>query len=317
MPFLRVFRRYAQVDSVISRAGTFPSGDYRRWQIIGELATADFAASFDRAAELISGPDPASMTLGAELFDHLFIGLREGRRFTAKAEEILRELCQPAQHPEVLAAALHPYAQLSKDAQPLLHVLLDHADARVRRSAAQLIAGANAEFADDRQVDALLELLDRDPDPGVREQAAEGLELIVTCYAYVPQGLRIREALAARLDDRVPGIRASALVATGAVDIETAVKGLVTELGAAEVAWQFVEAFNRIPLHDGCPAELREDARLALRRLHVQGWPQYADPTRFPVATDRADMLAKAIAATGPAAPVPMRRGLQGGPEVV
>ena len=120
MPLGLVFRRRAQLEGVITRARALPPGDYRRWQVIGELGTVDFRSSYERAAALIRTADPASMTLGAEMLDQLFDGMREGRRFTRQAEELLRALCTPAQHPEVLCAALHPYAQLCPDVRPLL-----------------------------------------------------------------------------------------------------------------------------------------------------------------------------------------------------
>ena len=300
MPFGLSLRRHAQIDRVIARARAVPSGDYRRWQVLGELATTDFKTCFDRAAALLRSSDPASMRLGAEILDQLFIGMREGRRLVRQATELLREVCVPTQHPEVLAAALHPYAQVCQDPQPLLHELLDHPDAQVRRTAAQLIATVDAEFADDRQVDALLALLDQDPDPEVREQAAEGLELVLTCYAYVPQGPRIIEALTGHLDDPIPGIRASALAGIGDLDSDTAVKRLLAELAAAEPAWQFVDSFNRLPQIEFCGADLRAEAHSALRRLRHEDWPEQADPARFPVAHERADMLTRAITATRP-----------------
>jgi HEAT repeat protein len=308
MLFRRAPRRYALVDSVIARARTFPSGDHRRWQIIGELATADVGSAVERASELIRSEDPAAMTLGAELFDQLFIGMREGRRFAPRAEELLRAVCVPTQDPEVLAAALHPYAELSAHAPALLYDLLAHPDERVRRSAAQLVGAIDdTEIVQDRQVDALIDLLERDPDPGVREEAAQGLDLIVTCRAYVPQAQRIEEALSRRLNDPIPGVRASALVATSGHDLEGAVKRLVTELAAADVRWQFVDAFNRLPRHllDDAPAELRADAHQALRRLLVRGWPDNAHPGRFPVAQERSEMLDNAITATAPERPRP------------
>ena len=282
---------------MIARAGALEAGDYRRWPVIGELATVDFKVVFERASGLIRTSDPAAMTLGAQILDHLFIGMREGRRFTRRAEELLREVCRPTQEPGVLAAALPPYAQVSQDAQSLLYELLEHPDAQVRRTAAQLIVGASAEFAEDRQVDALIGLLDRDPDEGVREQAAEGLELVLTCYPYVPQGPRIGDALASRLDDPVPGIRAAALAGISADDIDEVVKRLVSELAVADPGWQFVDAFNRHAHIEFCDADLRHEARTALRRLRDEGWAEHADPARFPSAQERADMLEKAIAA--------------------
>jgi HEAT repeats len=294
------FRRHGRIESVITRARALPPGDYRRSQIISELATADFKSSFERASALIRSGDPASMTLGAEMFDQLFVGMREGRRFARQAEELLRAVCRPTQEPEVLCAALHPYAQLSSDAGPLLYELLDHPDGRVRTTAAQLIATAGAEFADDRQVDALIALLEGDPDPGVRAQAAEGLEFILTCYAYVPQRPRITDALMSRLDDPIPGVRASALVGVSVVDIDMSVKRLVAELAAADVGWQFVDSFNRLTQFDLCAADLRAEAHRTLRALVAQGWPRGADPARFPVEHERAEMLARAVAATGP-----------------
>lgn len=298
MPFGRGRGRYAQIDDVILRARAFPPGDYRRWQVIAELATAEFKPAFERGAALLRTSEPESMTLGAEIFDELFIGMREGRRFVGEAEQILLEVCRPAQHPEVLAAALNPYAQVSRDPQPLLLDFLDHPDARVRRTAAQLVASGGGEFADDRQVDTLIALLERDPDPGVREQAADGLELILSCYMYVAQRPRITDALAGRLDDPNPVIRASAVVGGGVLDIGAAVRQLVTELAVPRPAWQFVDAFNRLTQIDDCGAELRADAHQALLRLKAQDWPQDADPARFPIASERSDMLEKALDVT-------------------
>lgn len=298
MPFGRGLGRYAQIDDVILRARALPPGDHRRWQVIAELATAEFKPAFERAAALLRTSDPASMTLGAEIFDELFIGMREGRRFVAEAEQILREVCRPTQHPEVLAAALYPYAQVSRDAQPLLLEFLDHPDGRVRRAAAQLVASEGGEFADDRQVDMLIALLDRDPDAAVREQAADGLELILSCYMYVAQRPRIVDALTSRLDDPNPVIRASALVGVGVLDIDAVVRRLVAELAATRPAWQFVDAFNRLAQIDDCAAELRADAYRALSRLKERGWPQDADPARFPNASERSDLLERALEVT-------------------
>lgn len=314
MAFGRGTRRHALVDSVVARAQVFPPGDYRRWQVIAELATADFKAAFERASTLIRTADTASMVLGAEMLDELFIGLREGRRFAHQAAELLRPLCRAAQDPEVLCAALPPYLQLNQAAQPLLYELLEHPDERVRRTAAQLIAGVGAEFASNRQVESLIALLDRDPDQGVREQAAESLELILTCYPYVAQSQRIVETLTGRLDDPTPGIRASALAGISALHPDTALRRLVAELAAPQPCWQFVDCFSRLPPlddHDTGTAELWAQAHMALRRLHEQEWPQHADPTRFPVPHERADMLGRAISVTAPehrSVPVDRRR---------
>lgn len=295
MPFGRGRGRYAQIDDVISRARTLPPGDNRRWQVISEVATAEFKPAFERAAGLLREPDAESVTLGAELFDELFIGMREGRRFVGEAERLLREVCRPDQRPEVLAAALHPYAEVSADARSLVREFLSHPDPRVRRTATQLVAAEGGEFADDRQVDPLIALLDGDPDPGVREQAADGLELILSCYPYVAQRPRITEALTARLDDPLPGVRASAL---GALDVDAAVRRLVAELDAARPAWQFVAAFTRLGQVGECDAELRAEVYQALSRLRDEGWAEDADPARFPSAGERSDLLERALDVT-------------------
>ena len=326
MRFGRLARGQTLVESVVARAQAFPPRDYRRWQILGELATTDFKAAFDRACALIRTTEPAAMVLGAEMCDQLFIGLREGRRFTHQAAELLRPLCGPTQDPEVLAAALPPYLQVCPEAQPLLYELLDHPDAQVRRTVAQLVAAAGAEFAEDRQVDSLIALLDRDTDQGVREQAAESLELILACYPYVSQSLRIVAALAERQEDPSPRIRAASLAGMSATDVGTTLKRLVAELAAVpQPVWQFVDCFNRLPpFNDGAgdrdrdrdrdsdggdAAGLCGQAHVALRRLQAEGWPQQADPSRFPVASERADMLARALAVTAPEREgVPMER---------
>ena len=311
MRFVRRAHGHTLVESVVARAQEFPSRDYRRWQIIAELATADFKAAFEGASALIRTGDAAAMVLGAEMCDQLFVGLREGRRFAHQAAQLLRPLCRPAQDPEVLSAALPPYVQLAPDAQPLLFELFEHPNGHVRRTAAQVVVAAGAEFAEDRQVDSLIALLDEDPDQGVREQAAESLELILTCYPYVSQSLRIVEALARCQDDPVPGIRAAALTAgIGAAEIDETLKRLTVELTAAEPAWQFVDGVHRLPpLDDGRTAEMRAQLHAALLRLRVDGWPQQTEPSRFPGAAERTDMLARALDATAPNRPgVPMDR---------
>lgn len=300
MPLWRGLHQHTQHDGVIARARSYPAGDYRRWQALSELATADFKTTFERAAALLRSSDPESMTLGAEILDQLFIGKREGPRLAGEATELLREVCRPDQHPEVLCAALHPYAELCPDAETLLDQLLEHADGRVRRTCAQLIATASDnEFADDRQVEALTALLDRDPDQGVREEAAEGLELILACYAYVRQAPDITATLTARLDDPLPRVRVAALRGTSAHDIDAAVKQLIRELSAAQVVWQFVDSFNHLALLYTCADELRAEAHRALLRLEDEGWPgNGADPARYPVAHERAEMLASAVRVT-------------------
>lgn len=302
MPLWRGLHRYAQHDAVIARARAYPAGDYRRWQALSELATADFKTTFEHAAALLRTSDPESMTLGAEIFDQLFIGKREGTRLVREATELLREVCRPGQHPEVLCAALHPYVELCPDAETLLYELLDHDDGRVRRTCVQLIATASDnEFADDRQVEALIALLDRDPDPGVREEAAEGLELILACYAYVRQSPDITAALKARLDDPLPRIRVAALRGTGALDIDATVKQLIGELSATQVVWQLVDSFNHLALLGTCSLDLRTEAHLLLQGLEDQGWPESgADPARYPVAHESSEILARAIRATSP-----------------
>ena len=66
-------------------------------------------------------------------------------------------------------------------------------------------------------------------------------------------------------------------------------------LAAARPAWQFVDAFNRLAQVDDCAAELRADAYRALSRLNERGWPQDADPARFPNASERSDLLERAL----------------------
>ena len=58
MPLWRGLHQYTRPDDVIARARAYPSGDYRRWQTLGELATADFKTTFERASALLRARTP-------------------------------------------------------------------------------------------------------------------------------------------------------------------------------------------------------------------------------------------------------------------
>ena len=76
-------------------------------------------------------------------------------------------------------------------------------------------------------------------------------------------------------------------------------KQLVGELNATQLAWQLVDSFNHLALLSTCADDLRTEAHLMLQGLEEQGWPENsADPARYPVAHERAEMLAGAIRAT-------------------
>lgn len=125
------------------------------------------------------------------------------RPFAARALPLLRELSRGARHPEPVRAAVRAlgrYADPSAVADIARHAA--HPDAPVRRQVAAALCGlVPADGAEG--LEALIALAG-DPDPEVGERATASL---AGADADTPE---IREALAARLDDRDPGTAAEA-----------------------------------------------------------------------------------------------------------
>ncbi|MBF9066417.1 HEAT repeat domain-containing protein [Streptacidiphilus fuscans] len=288
-------RKRVKAAETVVRARTYPSGDYRRWKILSELEDVDAEIAFSEALALAGAEDPESMTLAAEILDGVFTRGHTRPELVRQGEELLSAMCRLDQNPEVLAAALHPYAMVSSVQTPFLLELLSHPDARVRRSATQLIAVSQEGSADDDLVALLIRLLAADPDSTVRQEAARGLELIFDCDdAWKP---RIADAFAGHQGDPVPGIRLSAIRTITAADPGRTLEMLTDELFGWEVDWQFVSACEGGHRWIAVPRDIRVKAHQALLRLRKQGWAKRETPSQYPLADERAEILANAIAA--------------------
>ena len=284
---------------VITRAKTLPSGDYRRWRVLAELNDVNIKTVFDTAAELIESGDRDSMVLGAEILDGVFTArYREGKRFAREGVQLLGPLCAPDQDPILLATALHPYSAISPITDSLLFDLLKHPDARVRTSACQLIAIEQERAGDNRIAEALIEALEQDSNHDVRSQAAAGL-LLVYCNDERCKA-QIASALAGFSNDPLPAVRVVAIQATSGDDAERILARLTAELHNPQADWRFVQACHGRGFWEAASHDTRADARQALTRLDEQNWAERETPGQYPLADERAEILAEAIEAVAP-----------------
>lgn len=284
---------------VVARARTLPSGDYGRWRVLAELNDINIKTVFDTAAELVETGDRDSMVLGAEILDGVFNArYREGNRFGRAGVRLLKPLCTPDQDPCVLAAALHPYSAISPITDPLLFDLLEHPDARVRASACQLIAIEQKWAEANRIAEALIEALEQDPDNEVRSRAATGL-----IYAYCNDErckAQIAGALARFSDDPLPAVRVAAIQTTSDDDAARILARLTAELRDPQADWRFLQACHGRAFWEAASHDTRADARQALIQLEEWNWAARETPGQYPLADERAEILAEAIEAVTP-----------------
>jgi hypothetical protein len=283
-----------EITRIIRRALGYPVEDYRRWVGLAELRDLDIALVYEAGEMLMRSGDRSSMALAGQIFDGVFIlgrpdpGIREAGRI------LLDEICEWDQDPAVLSAALHPYAQLGGTNAAMLLALLQHTDARVRASAAQLIATVENAIGDAAIEQALVQALEEDEDSDVRIRAAAGLELLAQDD---PECLeRAAELFADYLTDPEPEIRRVAVVITTVDDLPRRLELVAQELDEPEPAWPFVDLCGWIEVEAGTPA-VGERIRQRLRELWDVRWAERARPGLYPDPAERAEMLDAAIAA--------------------
>ncbi|MBR7829632.1 hypothetical protein KDK95_25220 [Actinospica sp. MGRD01-02] len=295
------WRRVAKMEEItriIRRALGYPMEDYRRWVVLAELRGLDTALVYEAGETLMRSGDPSSMALAGQILDGVFILGSPGPGIREAGRVLLDEICEWDQDPAVLSAALHPYAQLGGTNAAMLLALLQHTDARVRASAAQLIATVENAVGDAGIEQALVQALEEDEDSDVRIRAAAGLYLLAQDD---PECLeRAAELFADYLADPEPEIRCAALVITTIDDLPRRLDLVAQELDAAEPAWPFVDLCSGVEVEAATPAA-RERIRLRLRELWEVRWAERVRPDLYPDPAERAEMLDAAIAACGSA----------------
>ncbi|MFI0369581.1 HEAT repeat domain-containing protein [Actinomadura sp. 1N219] len=209
--------------------------------------------------------------------------------------------------PVVLAAMLRTYSGLA--ARGLLDPaadrvgefvleLLEHENANVRATAA-MSSDLPGAVVDSRFAERLISLVDQDPDPAVRADAALGLASMAAAEA----DDAITDALVRLLDNPDPVIRAHALawaVKTGRPD---ALERLLDELAEPDVRWEVLFIVQNLEDHiDSLPRHLHKEFTAALARLDETGWTDRTSPDAD--ADDRTQILAEAAATLQLLAPI-------------
>jgi hypothetical protein len=270
----------------------------RRWEELDGLLYLDHEEVVDQALTLCASDHADDRLLGAEMLDVMM-----GRGAdVSKAEAVLRQVCQPDQDPEVLAAALGPYAMTVGASLELYFELLGHPDARVRKAAAQMLGyeDDDPETAE-RTIEALVGLLHEDPAPRVRTEAAEKLVSLFRSYdePYTAHYEAVSDALSMRLDDEVPAIRCAAIEtlisSTTPAQLIRLLTRLKTELAASDVDSSFVGLSSTVRQRCKVPEDIRGDLYDAVVVLRDTGWSERAEPGEYPRPTDRDVMLTDAL----------------------
>ncbi|MFI6316893.1 HEAT repeat domain-containing protein [Nonomuraea sp. NPDC050556] len=254
-----------EIDAILGQARRWPQGDIRRWEALGQLADLDDDERIRCAEELFATGDPAEMVLAGEVLD--------GRMGLEPIAVLLEQVCHPDQDPGVLTATLGSWSAVGAPPEAFV-AFARHADAGVRKTAAQMLGGVDDY---DDGVAVLRDLLATDPEPEVRLEAAEWL---------ASQG---RLDADKHLQDEVPGIRAVALKLAA-----DPFPQLIAELAARDPSWRFVRLCTWLKI----PKHARADLHDNLAQLQEDFWTDRAGPGEWPTVEERARLLNDALYAT-------------------
>lgn len=293
--------------AILERAlATDPDSDVRLELIAPLSESPDDEAWTDRARhglqvdetlDLCMSGDDARTILGVETLNHQIT--RDDLLRRRRTREVLDHLLAREQTPFVLDQLLVCYVQLHVVAPlpdppvDLFLGLLGHPDSTIRSTAASglgLLAVGTPE--EGRVVDALVRLLDDDPEDEVRGAAAESLAGLDR--GEEPVSRTVSDALERHADATAPKIRAASLqhaLENGATD---AYDRLLREFDSPDVDWQFLSACELASAKDGfsLPDDIRPRLVERLERLEKTGWAdRCADPDSYPGPDRRAGML--------------------------
>ncbi|MEV5976246.1 HEAT repeat domain-containing protein [Streptomyces sp. NPDC052114] len=251
----------------------------------------------DEALDLCADEDPDRVVLGMSALSDLLL-LNDVFRY-GRVRETLDRLVAGEPDALVLSEALSCYDYLNVHAplaDPPLPLFLDglrHADARVRKAAAEgLHPMASGSAAERAAVEGLAERLEHDEDDGVRVGAAvtlANLHCVEERNAHAAA-----DALERCLDAPVPELRAIALGDALGRGVPDAYDRLLHAFEDPDVHWQFVSGLAGAAAEDdfGLPDDLRPRLVERLERLEASGWADRGGPSDdFPDPEERAGML--------------------------
>ncbi|WP_069885904.1 HEAT repeat domain-containing protein [Streptomyces luteocolor] len=258
---------------------------------------ARVALLVDEALALCADEDPERVALGMEALSDLllFNGVLRYDRVRATLDRLVAGEPDAPVLRDALSCYdyLHVHAPLAEPPLPLFLDGLRHADAGVRRAAADglhpMAAGSTAERA---AVDALAELVERDEDEEVRLTAAASLANLP--YAEERNALAAADALERHLDAPDPELRAIAVGDALGRGVPDAYDRLLHEFESPDVHWQFVSGLAHASANDDVhvPDDLRPRLVERLESLEASGWADRGGPADgFPDAEERAEML--------------------------
>ncbi|MEU6819935.1 HEAT repeat domain-containing protein [Streptomyces atriruber] len=297
----------AEARAILERAlATDPDSDVRL-ELIAPLSEspddeawtdrARHGAQVDETLDLCMSGDEARATLGVETLHHQIT--RDDLLRRRRTREVLDNLLAREQTSFVLDQLLVCYVQLHV-VEPLPDPpvdlflgLLRHSDSTIRSTAASglgLLAPDTPE--EGRVVDALVQLLDDDPEDEVRGAAAESLAGLDR--GEEPVSRTVSEALERHADSPAPKIRAASLQHALKNSATDAYDRLLRELDSPDVDWQFLSAYELASAGGGfsLPDDIRPRLVERLERLEKTGWAdRCADPDSYPGPDRRAEML--------------------------
>lgn len=292
--------RRAAVRDVLDNARRHPAESEERQEHLLRLlpdappAWTDRRAigvAIDEALALCRPPAGAGTTLGVEALA-ILTTLGAAPR-SSRIRATLTDLRADRPDDPILLAAmlrtfggLHVRGLLDEAADGLDRFVLDlleHPDRRVRADAVLSVIGG------DQVVRRAVQLLEQDPDPAVRANAAAGLADLDPGHDDL-----VAEALTGHLDDPDPAVRAHALRWAARTGRGEALNRLLREVRDPGVPWEIVGVFeNLLADVDTLPRRLHRDFTAAFARLDAIGWADRAEPG-YPDAETRAWLLAEA-----------------------
>lgn len=292
--------RRAEVRDVLDTARRHPAESEERQEHILRLlpdppawtGRRAIGVAVDEALALCGPPAGDGTTLGVEalaLLTTLGAAPRSNRIRATLADLRARRPDDPA----LLAAMLRTYGGLhirglldeaADGLDRFVLDLLDHPNRRVRADAVMPVIGG------DKVARRAVRLLDEDPEPGVRANAAGGLADLDPHHDDL-----VAEALTRHLDDPEPAVRAHALRWAARTGRGDALNRLLREVSDPGVPWEIVNVFeNLLADVDTLPRRLHRDFTAAFARLDETGWADRAEPGAYPDAEARAWLLAEA-----------------------
>ncbi|TMR01138.1 hypothetical protein ETD83_15245 [Actinomadura soli] len=284
----------ATVRDLLQRARSLPPGSDGREELLFRLVpdvsapawtdrhavniAVDEALALGTDAPGVEAPGPDALGVEALAILVSFGHAGRSRRIRAAMADLR---ARRPDDPIVLAAMLRTYSGLASRGlldpaadrvDEVVLDLLEHENAKVRATAATSSTLPGNAVAG-RIAVRLIRLIDQDPDPAVRADAALGLASMGEADRPGDADDLIVEALVRLLDDPDPVIRAHALTWAVKTDWPGALERLLEELAGPDVRWEILSIVQNLEAHIDClPPHLHKEFTAAVARLDESGW---------------------------------------------